>query len=170
MVWFTERQISKNGERFLKLYFPGRKPFHPKQGRTTNSEAEELTVLDKECIPYIHMCMQVYIYILYYILSAARGHYIISDLRERDVHTHCPCGASALHAETHRSSGTGTHAWSAALSPAAGAARCAHPWPWWRGPESPDSLGILSLQLNHEQYSMCAALRFQVSSLNQGIV
>lgn len=60
-------------------------------------------------------------------LRKARGHYIISDLQEGDVYTHCPSGASALHAETHRSSGTGTHAWSAALSPAAEAAGFARP-------------------------------------------
>lgn len=120
-VIYRETEISKNGERFLKLFFPGSKPLHLKQGRTTKNEAEELTLLDKECIPYTH------IYILHDILLEARGHYIISDLQEGDVHTHCPSGASALHAETHRSSGTGTRAWSAALSPAAGAARCAHP-------------------------------------------
>lgn len=62
-------------------------------------------------------------------LWEARGHDIISDLQEGDVHTHCPSGASALHAKTHHSSGTGTRAWSAALSPAAGAARCARPRP-----------------------------------------
>lgn len=66
---------------------------------------------------------------LHCILLEARGHSIRSDQQEGGVHTHCPSGASALRAGTHHSNGTGTRAWSAALSPAAGAARCARPPP-----------------------------------------
>ena len=58
-------------------------------------------------------------------LLEARGHYITPDLQEGGVHTHCPFGATARRAETHRSSEAGTRARSADRSPAAKAARCA---------------------------------------------